>query len=50
MLALLGGQERPAAAYRALLAAAGFDLTRVIPTDSPAGIAIIEAAPTQASA
>jgi SAM-dependent methyltransferase len=32
MLALTGGQERSKAEYRALLAAAGFRLTRVIPT------------------
>ena len=34
MLALTGGRERSEAEYRALFAAAGFTLTRVIPTRS----------------
>ncbi len=32
MLALTGGRERAVGAYRALFAAAGFDLARIIPT------------------
>jgi hypothetical protein len=43
MLVSLGGQERTEAEYRALCAAAGFTLTRVIPTRSPRSI--IEAEP-----
>jgi SAM-dependent methyltransferase len=35
MLAMGGGRERTAAEYRALFAAAGLALTRVIPTSSP---------------
>jgi hypothetical protein len=38
MLVLLTGRERTEAEYRALLEAVGFDLTRVIPTQSGAGI------------
>ena len=34
MLAVTGGRERTEAQYRALLAAAGFRLTRVVPTAS----------------
>ena len=45
MLALLGGHERTATEYGALLAEAGFACTRVVNTDSPAGIAIVEAVP-----
>jgi SAM-dependent methyltransferase len=41
MLVMTGGRERTAAEYRALLAAAGFELTRVIPTKSP--VSIVEA-------
>lgn len=40
MLALPGGQERTEDEYRALFAAAGFKLTRIIPTASP--ISVIE--------
>ena len=43
MLLLLGGRERTAAEFDRLLASAGFRLTRVVPTASPAGIAIVEA-------
>lgn len=43
MLVLLGGQERTESEYRSLLAAAGFELTRVIPTQS--GASIVEAVP-----
>jgi C-methyltransferase len=35
MLVMTGGQERTVSEYRALLARAGFRLTRVIPTGSP---------------
>ena len=35
MLVMTGGQERMVSEYRALLAKAGFRLTRVIPTGSP---------------
>jgi SAM-dependent methyltransferase len=38
MLALTGGRERSEVEYRALFAAAGFTLTRVIPTRSPFSI------------
>ena len=43
MLVSPGGQERTEAEYRALYAAAGFELTRVIPTRSR--ISLIEGAP-----
>lgn len=43
MLAVLGGRERTADEHRAVLAAAGFTLTRIIPTR--ASYDIIEAAP-----
>lgn len=45
MLALLGGRERTAAEYAALLARAGFRLARVIPTETPAGLSVLECAP-----
>ena len=35
MLVMTGGQERTAREYGALLAQAGFRLTRLIPTGSP---------------
>jgi hypothetical protein len=41
MLMLPGGRERSESEFRALLASAGFELTRVIPTRSP--LSIIEA-------
>jgi len=41
MLVMTGGRERTAAEYRALLAAAGFEMTKVIPTRSP--VSIVEA-------
>ncbi|MEV5809790.1 methyltransferase [Streptomyces parvulus] len=44
MLALTGGRERTESQYRELLAAAGFDLVRVVPTDS--AVSIIEAVPS----
>ncbi|RDD85313.1 methyltransferase [Streptomyces parvulus] len=43
MLSLTGGRERTEAQYRDLLARAGFDLVRVLPTDS--AVSIIEAVP-----
>jgi len=43
MLVSPGGQERTEAKYRALYAAAGFALTRVIPTRSR--ISVIEGTP-----
>jgi hypothetical protein len=43
MLAVTGGMERTAEEYAALLAKAGFRLTRVVPTESAASV--IEAAP-----
>ncbi|SDR63598.1 hydroxyneurosporene-O-methyltransferase [Rhizobiales bacterium GAS113] len=41
MLVLPGGQERTEAEYRRLLAKAGFQLTRVVPTDS--AVSVVEA-------
>ena len=43
MLLLLGARERTEAEFRALLGRAGFDVTRVVPTGSPAGLGVIEA-------
>ncbi|TNM37739.1 methyltransferase [Nocardioides albidus] len=43
MLVLLGGRERTESEYQALLATAGFELNRVIPT--AAGASVLEAAP-----
>jgi len=43
MLVYAGGRERTEAEFRALLASAGFALTRMIPTSCP--ISIIDAAP-----
>lgn len=43
MLAMAGGRERTEAEYRTLLAAAGFQLTQVVPTQ--AGASVIEAEP-----
>ncbi len=43
MLALLGGRERTAAEYAVLFNAAGFELTRVVPTT--AGPSVVEAVP-----
>lgn len=44
MMVLSGGQERSADEFRALLSAAGFTLTRILPTASPSSI--VEAVPT----
>jgi len=46
MLTMVPGRERTAPEYARLLSAAGFDLIRIVPTDSPSGIAIIEAKPS----
>jgi tRNA A58 N-methylase Trm61 len=43
MLVLGGGKERTEAEYRALLKAAGFKLTKIIPTESP--MSVIEGVP-----
>jgi O-methyltransferase domain/Dimerisation domain len=43
MMVLLGARERTEAEYRELLAAAGFEVARVVPTGSPAGLGVIEA-------
>jgi hypothetical protein len=45
MLVMAGGQERTTDEYRSLLAAAGFDLTRTVPTGGD--VFVIEAAPAQ---
>ncbi len=43
MLALLAGRERKESEYRRLLARAGFELTRVVPTKSD--LSVMEARP-----
>jgi hypothetical protein len=43
MLAMVGGKERTATEFRELLAAAGFQLTKIVPTHSP--MSVIEAVP-----
>jgi hypothetical protein len=48
MLVLVGGRERTEAEYRALLAAAGLALRRVLPATSAASV--IEAVPADAAA
>ena len=45
MLILLHGRERTAVEFADLLGQAGFRITRLVPTASPAGIAVIEAVP-----
>jgi hypothetical protein len=45
MLVLLGARERTEAQYRRLLAEAGLELRHVVPTDSPTGLGVVEAAP-----
>ncbi len=45
MLILLGARERSEAEYRQLLADAGLTLRRVVPTESPAGLSVLEATP-----
>jgi hypothetical protein len=43
MLVLFAARERTEAQFRDLLAGAGFELRRVVPTGSPAGLGVIEA-------
>jgi hypothetical protein len=50
MLLLLGARERTEAEFRDLLAQAGFELLRTVPTGSPAGLGIIEASPRRPTA
>lgn len=45
MLLLLNARERTTAEFDRLLTGAGFRLSRVVPTDSPTGLAVIEAHP-----
>jgi hypothetical protein len=45
MLALPGGRERTVAEYRALFAAAGFKLARILPLPEALGVSLIEASP-----
>ena len=45
MLLLFGARERTRAQFHALLRQAGFAVRRVIPTASPAGLAVVEAVP-----
>lgn len=52
MLALTGGRERTESEYRALLAAGGFRLTRIVPTEARsqifgAAVSVIEGAPVR---
>jgi O-methyltransferase/methyltransferase family protein len=49
MLMLLGARERTEAQFRRLLAGAGFELRRVAPTQSPAGLSVLEAAVVSAA-
>ena len=44
MLMLLRARERTEAQFRSLLAGAGFELRRVVPTGSAAGLSVLEAA------
>jgi SAM-dependent methyltransferase len=46
MLILFGGRERTEREYARLLGAAGLALRRVIPTDSPSGVCVLESVPT----
>jgi SAM-dependent methyltransferase len=46
MLVLLGARERTEGQFRRLLSDSGFDVRRVVATASPAGLSVIEAAPT----
>jgi O-methyltransferase domain len=45
MLLFLTGRERTGGEYRDLLARAGFEMTRIVPTDSP--YSVIEGVKTQ---
>jgi hypothetical protein len=49
MLVLLGARERTEAQFRRLLAGAGFEVRRVVPTRSVAGLSVIEAVPAPTS-
>jgi hypothetical protein len=42
---LLGARERTETEFRKLLERSGFQLERLVPTESPAGLGVIEAAP-----
>jgi hypothetical protein len=44
MMMLLGARERTEAQFRRLLADAGFELVRAVPTGSPASLSVLEAA------
>jgi len=46
MLVLLGARERTEEEFRRLLAGAGFEVRRVVPTRSVAGLSVIEAGPS----
>jgi hypothetical protein len=46
MLILFGARERTEREYARLLSAAGLAPARVIPTDSPSGVSVLESAPT----
>jgi hypothetical protein len=43
MLLLLGARERTETEFRLLLERSGFRLERLVPTESPAGLGVIEA-------
>jgi hypothetical protein len=45
MLVSTGGRERTRSEYEALLAAAGLRITRIVPTDTPTSLSVVEAAP-----
>jgi hypothetical protein len=45
MLVLFGARERTETQYRRLLSEAGLEFRQSIPTRSPAGLSVIEAAP-----
>jgi hypothetical protein len=45
MLLLFNARERTTSEFTALLSGAGFRIRRVVPTDSPTGLAVIEADP-----
>lgn len=45
MFMFLGARERTATEYEHLLAASGFEVTRIVTTRSPAGLSVIEARP-----
>jgi hypothetical protein len=46
MLMLLEGRERTGPEFARLLSQTGFRLTRIVPTCSPVGLGIVEAART----